>query len=142
MSHFTRVQTQISDLDCLLEALADLGYDDVEVGDDIRLLGYRGDDRSKLPIDNPNYAPPCQVAVRRKYIGSAANDLGFVRSDDGTYECLISEYDTQQHPHLVEQLTQRYAYHVVVKNAKWKGYSIEEEIVEEDGSIKLTMTKW
>ena len=66
----------------LLAALTDLGYDQVEVGDKLPLYGYRGDRRAET----------AEIVVRRDYVGSASNDLGFVRTDQG-YVPVISEYD-------------------------------------------------
>lgn len=66
----------------LLEALADLGYRDVERGDALPLYGYQGDERTER----------AQLVVRRKHIGVASNDLGFARTSDG-FTPIISEYD-------------------------------------------------
>lgn len=66
----------------LLGALADLGYADVEQGEGLRLYGYQGDVRKES----------AEIVVRRRFIGSASNDLGFARTAEG-YTPIISEYD-------------------------------------------------
>lgn len=66
----------------LLAALADLGYSDVEQGEGLHLYGYRGDVRAER----------AEIVVRRRFIGSSSNDLGFARSGEG-YTPIISEYD-------------------------------------------------
>ena len=66
----------------LLGALADLGYDQVEVGDKLSLYGYREDRRAET----------AEIVVRREHVSSASNDLGFVRTDQG-YVPIVSEYD-------------------------------------------------
>lgn len=43
MSHFTRIKTEIKDREALLQALADLGYNEVEEGQGLSLYGWRGD---------------------------------------------------------------------------------------------------
>ena len=66
----------------LLAALADLGYAEVERGEALPLYGYQGDVRKER----------AEVVVRRRFIGSASNDLGFARTAEG-YTPIISEYD-------------------------------------------------
>ena len=65
-----------------MAALADLGYTQVEDGQDLPLYGYRGDRRPET----------AGLVVRREHIGSASNDLGFARSADG-YFPIISDFD-------------------------------------------------
>jgi len=66
----------------LLAALTDLGYADVEEGEALPLYGYRGDRRAET----------AEIVVRRQQLGSASNDVGFVRTDRG-YTPVVSEYD-------------------------------------------------
>ena len=40
------------------------------------------------------------------------------------------------------QLSQRYQYHNVKQACEDKGYAVEEEVNEEDGSIRLVVRKW
>ena len=66
----------------LLAALADLGYAEVEEGEALPLYGYLGDRRPET----------AEIVVRRSYLGSASNDLGFTRTPQG-YVPIVSEYD-------------------------------------------------
>ncbi len=66
----------------LVAALADLGYGQIEEGEKLPLFGYRGDQRSET----------ADIVVRRQFVGSASNDLGFARTEQG-YVAVISEYD-------------------------------------------------
>jgi hypothetical protein len=66
----------------LLASLTELGFAEIEEGDDLPLYGYHGDRRSET----------ASLVVRRRHIGSASNDLGFARTADG-YFPVISEYD-------------------------------------------------
>jgi Protein of unknown function (DUF1257) len=75
-------QIIFKDRGLLMAALADLGYTRIEEGQDLPLYGYRGDRRPET----------AGLVVRRAHIGSASNDLGFVRSADG-YFPIISDYD-------------------------------------------------
>ncbi len=74
--------TAFKDRECLLKALAECGYGTVEEGESLSLCGYQGDRRPET----------AQIVVRRKFIGSASNDLGFQKNDAG-YVPVISEYD-------------------------------------------------
>ena len=66
----------------LLAALAEIGFADVEEGDQLPLYGYQGDRRPET----------AEIVVRRQLIGAASNDLGFARTSLG-YVPIISEYD-------------------------------------------------
>ena len=80
--YMTFAETAFKDRDCLLKALAECGYAEVEEGAALSLYGYRGDRRRET----------AQIVVRRRFIGSASNDLGFQKTDAG-YVAIISEYD-------------------------------------------------
>ena len=66
----------------LLAALADLGYTDVEEGEALPLYGYQGDRRPET----------AELVIRRQFVGSLSNDVGFVRTPKG-YVPWVSEYD-------------------------------------------------
>ena len=70
------------DRQLLMASLAELGFGEVEEGEDLPLYGYHGDRRSET----------AGLVVRRHHIDSASNDLGFARTADG-YFPIISEYD-------------------------------------------------
>lgn len=70
------------DVALLIAALGELGYTQVEQGESLALYGYLGDERKER----------AQLVIRRKHIGSASNDLGFMRTAEG-YIPIISEYD-------------------------------------------------
>ncbi len=72
----------LKDRRLLLAALADLGYTEVEEGEALPLYGYQGDRRPET----------AELVVRRRYLGSASNDLGFARTPEG-FVPIISEYD-------------------------------------------------
>ena len=78
----TFTDTAFKDRDCLLNALRECGYAEVEEGESLSLYGYQGDKRKET----------AQLVVRRKFVGSASNDLGFQKTDAG-YIPVISEFD-------------------------------------------------
>ena len=68
--------------DLLLASLGDLGFSQVEEGQEVALFGYEGDRRPETAA----------IVIRRRYIGDASNDLGFRLTSEG-YIPIISEYD-------------------------------------------------
>src|SRR3954447_4211597 len=66
----------------LLAALAEIGFANVEEGEQIPLFGYQGDRRPET----------AEIVVLRQTIGPASNDLVFTRTPDG-YVPIVSEYD-------------------------------------------------
>ena len=78
----TFTSAAFKDRECLLKALSECGYAETEEGEALSLYGYHGDRRAET----------AQVVVRRKFIGSASNDLGFQKTDAG-YIPIISEFD-------------------------------------------------
>ena len=88
MSKYNQVETQYKDRDCLVEALGDMGYTDVEVHEVAQnLVGYHGDLRQQK----------ANVIVRRKHISQSANDLGFIQQKDGTFAMIVSDFDSGKH---------------------------------------------
>ena len=73
------------DRQLLLAALTDLGYGEVEEGENLPLFGYQDDQRSET----------AEIVVRRRHLGAASNDLGFTRTPHG-YMPIVSEYDQQR----------------------------------------------
>lgn len=134
MSHFTCIKTQIKHQDALLKALADVGFKEVEVHETAQhLYGYQGDLRSQT----------AEVIIRRQYIGSASNDIGFKRQNDGQFEAIISEYDRHKYSQeWLNSLTQRYGYYMLMETAPEQGFTIEEEETLADGTIRVVVARW
>ncbi|REJ91790.1 MAG: DUF1257 domain-containing protein [Planctomycetota bacterium] len=133
MSHFTSIHTRLVDKSALVAALSDVGFDDVEVHDQAQqLYGYRGDKRRQT----------AEVIIRRQYVGSASNDIGFRRRDDGAFDAIISEYDRSKYgPKWIERLTQRYAYHVTRHQLNEQRFDVVKEEIQADGKIHLSLRR-
>lgn len=85
MSAYLSLMTPMTDQQCLLEALAELGFDATKVevhAEPVELVGFEG--RRRVQQAN--------VVIRRQHLGQASNDLGFRASDTG-YQLLVSDYD-------------------------------------------------
>ena len=78
----------------------------------VNLIGYHGDTRPER----------ANVIVRRRYIGTAANDLGFVRESDGTFSAIVSDYDSHKHgAEWMKGLKRAYTEKRTIKHAASKG---------------------
>jgi len=130
VSVYVTVDLEINDGDCLRVALEEMGYK-VEVHEEAQpLIGFQGDKRKQK----------ANVIVRRKHVGSASNDVGFLKQDDGTYQMIISEYDMRgkrQQEDFTKRLNQIYAKHKVVKQAKKLGMTITSQKTTNDNKIKI-----
>jgi hypothetical protein len=134
MSHFTTMSTRLTDTDALRAALADVGYREVEVHDQPQpLFGYQGDQRA----DRAN------VIVRRQHVGSASNDIGFLRQDDRSYLAVISEFDRSKHDERwLGRLTARHAYHVAARTLSEQGFDLVDETAERDGTVRMVLRRF
>lgn len=147
MSHFTEISVNYLQKNekQFVEALESLfGKGHVEVHEEgAALFGYQGDNRANKPKSSDDYAPPCHIIIRRKHVGGASNDVGFVRSDDGKYVAYISDYDKSGNFNQKKQnqVLQEYTALVTEKQLKKQGYSMKRE-VQKDGTLKLYATKY
>jgi len=122
MSRYCTVKTQFADLNALLAALAETGHWTMAQIEQHttpqHLCGYKGDKRPEK----------AHVIIRRKHVGSASNDLGFVKGDSGNYEAIVSDYDSRKYgKDWIGQLTGNYAYHKVRKEQEARGRNVSRE---------------
>lgn len=134
MSHFTCIKTQIKNVDALVKALVDVGLKNVEVHETAQhLYGYQGDVRPET----------AEVIIRRKYISSSSNDIGFKRQEDGQFQAIISDYDRQKYSQQwLNRLMQRYGYYALMATAQEQGFTVEEDEVLEDGTVRVVVARW
>lgn len=97
MSAYSKNKTIYKDRECLITALGEMGYSQEKIelheGVGAQLIDYCGRPTHYLDKNGDK----ANVIVRRKYVGSAANDLGFKLEEDGTYSAIVSAYDTGKH---------------------------------------------
>lgn len=135
MSHYTTLRTKITDESALVQALNDMGFvpEHVEChAEPQHLVGYHGDQRPET----------AHVIIRRQHVGSASNDLGFVRGEDGSYQAIISEYDqrTGYGSAWLQRLQQRYAYHTTLAHLARQGFALAEERTEA-GTVHMILSR-
>ena len=132
MSHFTKCALKMTNLAAIKKALADLElqFTEAEQGQSVSVRGYRGDKlQAAIAIDMGRY------------------DIGVLDNQDGTYDITADWWGVETTKGISEeefkhQLSQRYQYHNVKQVCEDKGYAFEEEVNEEDGSIRIVVTKW
>ena len=111
MSAYMKLLTPMTDEESLLLALADLGFDrsKEEVhANAVPLVGYQDDRREQT----------ANVIIRRKHVGSASNDMGFLDSATG-YQALISDYDRSHYgTNWLAELNQHYGTHFSAKQER------------------------
>lgn len=116
MSAYITLLTPMIDEECLLAALADLGFDRTRVevhATPVALVGYRADAREQA----------ANIVIRRKYVGPMSNDVGFLSTPTG-YRLFVSDYDRPRFgPDWLTRLTERYQQHSAAK---------QERIAEEE----------
>lgn len=133
MSHYTRVRTRLTDGHVLVEALRAMGFKSPELHSLPQpLVGYRGDRRNQT----------AEVIVRRKEVGRASNDIGFARRGDGTYEAIISEFDSRKYNAAwLSRLDHAYAVAGVKQFARDGGFEIAETETEKGGTVRLVLRR-
>jgi hypothetical protein len=126
MSHFSKIQTSLKDLDLLKKSLNDLSIHwEPELN---KVRGHRD-----------------QTTFANLVIKQANNyDIGF--SWNGVEYQVVADIQFWQQPWSVElfldRISQRYAYNSIIKSTYDQGFQTVSENVQEDGSIKLTLQKW
>ncbi len=122
MSRYCEIKTIFQDGDALVCALLETGnwtIEQIEVHSEPQnLRGYRGDLRSEK----------ANIIIRRKHVGSSSNDLGFIKNEYGTYQAIVSEYDSGKYgAAFIGQLTGNYAFHKVRVEQESRGRSVSRE---------------
>ena len=126
MSHFSKIQTSLKDLDLLKKSLSDLSIQwEPELN---RVRGYK---------DQTTFA---NLVIRQ----DNNYDIGF--SWNGFEYQLVADIQFWQQPWSIElfldRVSQKYAYNSIVESTSKQGFQTFNETVQEDGSIKLTLQKW
>ncbi|HVV81480.1 MAG TPA: DUF1257 domain-containing protein [Kofleriaceae bacterium] len=132
MSHFTKCELKLTNLAAIKAALKDLQieFEEAEEHQQVVVRGYRGDTiKGKLKINMGQY------------------DIGLVEQADGTYTFTADWWGVEttkgvSQAEFEQQVNQKYQYHNVKQACEEKGYAVEEEVNEEDGSIRLVVRKW
>lgn len=146
MSHYSEMKVnykQKFESDFVSSLEDHFGKGTVTVSEDGEAMyGYQGDNRSEKAKTSSDYAPKCHIIIRKKHVGSASNDIGYYRLEDGSYKAYISDYDKgvfkQEYQ---DKVAKNYAEKVATKQLKSSGYTVKRSVTS-DGKVKLTASKW
>lgn len=129
MSAYKKIECEIVDKDCLLEALELLGFKPDVLNEPKNLKGYRGDERKEIahiiiPRDQVN-----------KFTG-ASNDIGFFWNEaEQKYDFICSDYDKAKS--MDQRIIQAYVKVVLEKALKKNGFKIKVNIDEDNLKRKI-----
>lgn len=134
ISRYCIVKTQFKDGSSLLKALMETGeWTEAQIeihSDPQHLFGYHGDKRAEV----------AHIIIRRAHVGSNANDIGFVKKDDGTYEAIISEFDSTKYgAQWIGRLKGNYAFFAVEKEMLAYGRTVSR-VREPNGHQNVKVT--
>ena len=99
------------------------------------LQGYRGDKRSQK----------AHIIVRRKYVGNASNDVGFLYDKNKQkYKVIASEFDSAWRTgKKINKLKQVYGEKVIMKGVKKNSrFSLISRKENEKGEIKIKVRRY
>ena len=133
MSHFTQVETVINDLVCLKAALAELGIEFEESTENaqVKVRGWKGS----------------TLTAEAKMKASKSYDIGLQLTEQGTYKLVadwwgIEEETNETQEVIMQKVVRCYAKHKVKAEVVKQGFSLDEETVEADGTVKIGVSKW
>jgi len=134
MSRYCEVKTEFKDGRALVEALIETGSwtrEQIEVHIKLQHLhGYKGDQR----------AEKAHIIIRRKHVGTASNDIGFVKEEDGHYKTIISAYDSSKYgSRFIAELKSSYAFHKLHRDQEARGRSVSRTRLS-DGRQRVEIT--
>jgi hypothetical protein len=132
MSEYLVCDTEMDDLDVILETLEELGFPSSKVvvhATPVNLEGYRGDQRQQQ----------ANIVIKRQQVGAASNDIGFEKQNDGSYKAWVSSYDKSKG--LGREITggrmkRLYNKNKTLREAKRHGMRVQS-CEEEDGKIRM-----
>lgn len=134
VSSYTQQQTQMTNATILCKVLKAKGIKEVQHHEKaINLEGYHGDKRKDT----------AEIVIPRKVVGSASNDIGFKKAADGTFQAIISQYDSGKYnAKWLTEVKKDYAEEAVKDKAKTAGLTFLGKTVNtKDGSFKLNFVK-
>ncbi len=128
MSHFTKVQTQLTEVDVLERALVAALHWPVNHHGLVR--GY---------MDNSIRADLVAVNPDTNY------DIGFAREGkEGNFELVADFYGLPElkAEQVIADISKRYALDILEQECQEMGYAVTQLLYEQDGSIRVVMEQW
>lgn len=134
MSHFTTVETKITNLARLETVLAELGFrcSKAEAGQVVHARGYLGQKTAAQLVIHASKTYDIGVNV-----DASTGNATFVA--DWEYVEMTAGYNQLE---FTQKVTQRYAYHTVKEEVQKRGYTLEEETTDAAGHIHVKVASW
>lgn len=134
MSHISKIDTKIKDLNMLKKALEALNmkYVEAQEGEKITLHGYGKDEE----IENCIF----EIKTGCKY------SIG-IRKVENDYEVVadwwaIETFTGLKQDEIMNKITRQYAYETIIDKVKDMGYSVVQEDEDTKNNIHLTVRRW
>ncbi len=134
MSHFTTVKSQIKNILRLELVLEELGfaYTKAEAGQKVRVKGYLGQTTEADLVIHSSKTYEIGVNIDAESgCATFVADWEFVEQTAGYNQAEFTR-----------KVMQRYAYHTVKEEVQKRGYTLEEEKVDENDHIHVTVSSW
>ena len=132
MSAYKKIECEIVDKDCLLEALSLLGFSPNVFVEPKKLQGYRGDQRNEV----------ANIVISREQVNKftgASNDIGFLWNEkENKYDFIVSDYDVAKK--MDQRIIQAYVKIAIEKALAKNGFKIKVNINDEE-FLKKTMSE-
>ena len=128
MSHFSTIKTQLREVEPLIQALNNLGYNTNQEQKFVK--GYKG----KFTAVDISMDLPCDTKVGFKWDNNSNSFELVTDLDLWKFELPVERF--------ISKVTQMYAYQTIISKTKDDGYQIVEQKNKNDGSIELVLTKW
>jgi hypothetical protein len=132
MSAYRKVETQFSSRAMLREALKAVGlpFEETRPNEpETHLIGYKGDQRQETAT----------FAIRREYVGSASNDIGWHWDPEARrFVEIVSQFDLRRSEsvEVLNQVRREYAVATTIAQARARGLSVQRED-QPNGGIRL-----
>lgn len=132
MSAYKKIECEIVDKDCLLEALNLLGFTPDVLNEPKNLKGYRGDERKEV----------AHIIISRDQVNKftgASNDIGFFWNEaEQKYDFICSDYDRAKN--MDQRIIQAYVKVAIQKALEKNGFKIKVNINDEE-FLKRTLSE-
>ena len=124
MSAYKKIECEIVDKDCLLEALKLLGFSPDVFVEPEKLKGYRGDQRNEV----------ANIVISRDQVNKftgASNDIGFLWNEsENKYDFIVSDYDVAKK--MDQRIIQAYVKVALEKALSKNGFKIKVNVNDEN----------
>jgi altronate dehydratase len=134
MSHFTKVELELKDGECIKDALKRLGLE-VESGEKVVIKGYNANRSGNIVVRKS------QLNKFLKGKGTCFGDMGFkLNKQTGKYELVCDEMDLNAGQLPMGKLKQEYGVSMTRKIARCQGFRVVRE-TREKGKVRIQLRR-